>query len=96
LALAPWTEVHGYRQPVAPRLPETELHPSECLSEKSLSGSATKNKLPPVTAIEAPKRADCGPQGEQFAEHAVHGPGGTLTSAAMPGFMAELDRIFAA
>ena len=36
------------------------------------------------------------PQGEQFAEHAVHGPGGTLTSAAMPGLMAELDRIFAA
>jgi hypothetical protein len=49
-----------------------------------------------VTAIEAPKRADCGSQGEQFAEHAVHGPGGTLTSAAVPGFTAELDRIFAA
>ena len=36
------------------------------------------------------------PQGEQFAEHAVHGPGGTLTSAAVPGFTAELDRLFTA
>ena len=36
------------------------------------------------------------PQGEQFAEHAVHGPGGTLTSTVVPGFTAELDRIFAA
>jgi Uma2 family endonuclease len=36
------------------------------------------------------------PQGEQFAEHAIHGPGGTLTRAAVPGFTADLDRIFAA
>jgi Uma2 family endonuclease len=36
------------------------------------------------------------PQGEQFAEHAIHGPGGTLTSAAVPGFTVDLDRIFAA
>jgi Uma2 family endonuclease len=36
------------------------------------------------------------PQGEQFAERAVHGPGGTLTSAVVPGFTVELDRIFAA
>jgi Uma2 family endonuclease len=36
------------------------------------------------------------PQGEQFAEHAVHGPGGSLTSAAVPGFAIELDRLFAA
>ncbi len=35
------------------------------------------------------------PQGEQFAEHAVHGPGGTLTSAVVPGFTVELDRLFA-
>ena len=36
------------------------------------------------------------PQGEQFAEHAVHGPGGTLASAAVPGFTVELDRLFTA
>ena len=36
------------------------------------------------------------PQGEQFAEHALHGPGGLLTSAAAPSFTVELDRLFAA
>ena len=36
------------------------------------------------------------PQDGQFAERAVHGPGGTLTSAAVPSFTAELDRLFAA
>ena len=36
------------------------------------------------------------PQGDQFAEHAVHGPGGTLTSAAVPGFTVELGCLFAA
>ena len=36
------------------------------------------------------------PQGEQFAEHALHGPGGSLTSAVAPGFTVELDRLFEA
>ena len=36
------------------------------------------------------------PQGEQFAEHALHGPGGSLTSAAAPNFTVELDSLFAA
>ena len=36
------------------------------------------------------------PQGEQFAEHSVHGPGGTLTSVAVPSLTVELDRLFAA
>ena len=36
------------------------------------------------------------PRGGQFAGHAVHGPGGTLASAAIPGFVDELDRLFAA
>jgi Uma2 family endonuclease len=36
------------------------------------------------------------PQSEQFAEHAVHGPGGSLTSAVVPSFTVELDRLFAA
>ena len=36
------------------------------------------------------------PQGGQFAERAVHGSGGTLTSAAVPGLAVELDRLFAA
>lgn len=35
------------------------------------------------------------PQGEQFAEHAVHGPGGSLTPTAAPGFTVELDSLFA-
>ena len=36
------------------------------------------------------------PQGGQFTEHAVHGSGGTLTSATVPSFTVELDRLFAA
>ena len=35
-------------------------------------------------------------QGESFCERAVHGPGGTLTSVAVPSFAVELDRLFAA
>jgi len=36
------------------------------------------------------------PQGEQFTEHAVHGPGGTVRSAAVPGFTVDLDSLFGA
>ena len=36
------------------------------------------------------------PQGEQFAEHALHGPAGSLKSTAVPSFTVELDRLFAA
>ena len=46
--------------------------------------------LGPEKQIEVHRR----PQGEQFAEHAVHGPGGSLTSAAVPDFTVELDRLF--
>jgi len=35
------------------------------------------------------------PQDEQFAEHAVHGPGGLVASAVVPGFTVELDHLFA-
>ncbi len=35
-----------------------------------------------------------GPQGEQFAEHAVHGPGGSLTSRALPSFAVDLTSLF--
>jgi Uma2 family endonuclease len=35
------------------------------------------------------------PKDGQFAEHAVHGPGGTLTCAALPGFTLALDALFA-
>ena len=31
----------------------------------------------------------------QFTEHAIHGPGGALTSAALPEFTLELDVFFA-
>ncbi len=33
--------------------------------------------------------------GEQFAERAVHGPGGSLTSTAVPGFTVDLGSLFA-
>ncbi len=36
------------------------------------------------------------PQGEQFAERAVHGPDGTVTSTAVPGFTVDLASLFAA
>ena len=36
------------------------------------------------------------PQGEQFAECALHGPGGSLNSTAVPSFTVELDSLFAA
>lgn len=48
--------------------------------------------LGPEKQIEVYRR----PQGEQFAEHALHGPGGALTSTAAPGFTVELNSLFAA
>ena len=36
------------------------------------------------------------PAGEQFAECAVHGPGGSLTSTAIPSFTVDLTSLFAA
>jgi Uma2 family endonuclease len=36
------------------------------------------------------------PAGEQFVECVVHGPGGSVTSAAVPGFTVDLERLFAA
>ena len=35
------------------------------------------------------------PKDGQFTEHALHGPGGTLTSAALPEFTLALDAFFA-
>ena len=35
------------------------------------------------------------PKDGQFTEHAVHGPGGTLTSTALPEFTLTLDALFA-
>jgi len=35
------------------------------------------------------------PRNGQFAEHALHGPGGALTSAALPDFTLALDAFFA-
>jgi Uma2 family endonuclease len=35
------------------------------------------------------------PKDGQFTEHALHGPGGTLTSAALPQFTISLDALFA-
>jgi len=35
------------------------------------------------------------PKDGQFTEHALHGPGGTLTSAALPQFTLSLDALFA-
>ena len=36
------------------------------------------------------------PQGEQFAEHAVHGPGGSVTSTVVSSFTVDLASLFAA
>ena len=36
------------------------------------------------------------PQGGQYAESSVHGPGGNVTSAAVPGFRVDLAILFAA
>ena len=35
------------------------------------------------------------PKDGQFTEHSLHGPGGTLTSAALPQFTISLDALFA-
>jgi Uma2 family endonuclease len=35
------------------------------------------------------------PKDGQFTEHAIHGSGGTLTSAALPEFTLALDALFA-
>jgi Uma2 family endonuclease len=48
--------------------------------------------LAPEKQIEVHRR----PQGEQFAESAVHGPGGTVTSTAVAQLVVELDALFAA
>ena len=36
------------------------------------------------------------PQGGQYLEHAAHGPGGSVTSTAVPGFTVNLVSLFAA
>ena len=36
------------------------------------------------------------PSGEQYAESAMHGPGGTLASTAVPGFAVAMHELFAA
>ncbi|MCP5520408.1 MAG: Uma2 family endonuclease [Verrucomicrobiales bacterium] len=36
------------------------------------------------------------PEAEQFSVHKVHGPGGSLTSSAVPAFTVSLDQLFAA
>ena len=48
--------------------------------------------LGPEKQVEVHRR----PQGEQFAEHALQGPGGSLNSTAVPGFTVELERLFKA
>jgi len=62
---------------------------------RAYAGAAVKEcwlVLAPEKQIEVHRQ----PQGEQFAERVIHGPGGTLTSGVVPGFTVELDRIFAA
>jgi len=36
------------------------------------------------------------PQGEQYAEHAIHGPGGSVASTAVPSFTVDVGSLFAA
>ncbi len=48
--------------------------------------------LGPEQTIEVHRR----PAGEAFTERSVHGPGGSLTSAAVPNFTVDLASLFAA
>jgi Uma2 family endonuclease len=49
-----------------------------------------------VLAPEKQIEVHCQPQGEQFAERALHGPGGSLNSTAVPNFTVEMDSLFTA
>jgi Uma2 family endonuclease len=70
-------------------------HEYDCSKLRAYASAGVKEcwlVLAPEKQIEVHRQ----PQGEQFAEHAVHGPGATLTSAAVQGFTVELDRFFTA
>jgi Uma2 family endonuclease len=61
---------------------------------RAYAGAAVKECwliLGPEKTIEVYRQRKDG----QFTEHTLHGPGGTLTSAALPGFSLSLDAFFA-
>jgi Uma2 family endonuclease len=61
---------------------------------RAYAGAAVKEcwlVLGPEKTIEVYRQATDG----QFTEHTLHGPGGTLTSTALPGFTLSLDAYFA-
>ena len=69
----------------------------------NLSSAATQDYFSAMTAIETPKLVVRGPnkvhrqpQGGQYAERSVHGPGGSVTTTAVPSFTVDLASFFAA
>jgi hypothetical protein len=58
---------------------------------EQLLADAIQAALAPERQIEVHRQ----PAGEQFAERAVHGPGGHLASTAVPSFAVDLDAPFA-
>lgn len=67
-----------------------------------LTGNAMQDYFPAMTAIETPKAVVRGPndvhrqpQGEQYAEHSVHGAGGSGISTAVASFTVNLASLFA-
>ena len=50
----------------------------------------------PQLAIRWPNEVHRQPQGKQYAEHVVHGAGGSVTSTAVPSFAVDIASLFAA
>ena len=70
-------------------------HEYDRLKLRAYAGAGVKEcwlVLGPEKKIEVHRQ----PAGEQFIERAMQGPGGALTSAAVPGFTVELDSLFPA
>ena len=70
-------------------------HDYDCFKLRAYAGAGVKEcwlVLGPEKQIEVHRQ----PQGGQYAESSVHGPGGNLASTAVPGFRVDLASLFAA
>ena len=95
--------LHGEEADFWNRHPDTaELVVEVCVTShdydrsklRAYAGAAVKEcwlVLGPERMIEVYRQ----PKDSQFTERTLHGPGGTLTSAALPGFTLSLDSFFA-